>query len=110
MKNKSNAMKTQPYYRPSKLVAILLLLSAAFGAKIASLCLLHTKPRIKCVSQSYLAAVIAVIAAVATMLMGQRANADSYTNVMPNGYSLIANQLDHGSNTADVVFPNPTGA
>jgi hypothetical protein len=33
----------------------------------------------------------------------------SYTNNVPTGYSLIANQLDHGSNTADEVFSNPTG-
>jgi len=33
----------------------------------------------------------------------------TYTKTLPPGYSLIANQLDHGSNTADVVFPNPTG-
>jgi len=33
----------------------------------------------------------------------------TYTlNLPPNIYSLIANQLDHGSNTADVLFPNST--
>ena len=48
----------------------------------------------------------AVMALLAFGLIEQRANADSYTNVIPQGYSLIANQLDHGSNTADVVFSN----
>ncbi len=32
------------------------------------------------------------------------------TNTLPVGYSLIANQLDHGSNTADILFPNADGA
>jgi hypothetical protein len=33
----------------------------------------------------------------------------AYTNTIPFGQSLIVNQLDHGSNTADVLFPNPYG-
>jgi hypothetical protein len=33
----------------------------------------------------------------------------SYTITLPLGESLIANQLDHGANTADILFPNPTG-
>jgi hypothetical protein len=65
------------------------------------------KPRIKWFPQFAVAGMVAVLA---TLLMGQRAHADSYTNVIPAGNSLIANQLDHGSNTADVVFPNPTGS
>jgi hypothetical protein len=34
----------------------------------------------------------------------------AYTLTLPPGYSLIANQLDHGSNTLNELFPNPTGA
>ena len=37
------------------------------------------------------------------------ASMQSYTVGLPNGNSLIANQLDHGSNTADVVISNPNG-
>jgi hypothetical protein len=33
----------------------------------------------------------------------------SYTLTLPVGTSLIANQLDHGANTADILFPNPFG-
>jgi autotransporter-associated beta strand protein len=33
----------------------------------------------------------------------------TYTNNLNPGFNLIANQLDHGSNTLDVLFPNPSG-
>jgi hypothetical protein len=32
-----------------------------------------------------------------------------YTLNLPVGQSLLCNQLDHGSNTADILFPNPSG-
>jgi hypothetical protein len=34
------------------------------------------------------------------------AQTQSYTLLLAPGYNLIANQLDHGSNTADILFPN----
>jgi hypothetical protein len=43
-------------------------------------------------------------------VLGFNAFADSYTNTLPAGFSLIANQLDHGSNTVDILFPNSDGS
>jgi Immunoglobulin domain len=50
------------------------------------------------------AAVLAL--AVSTALCGNVARADSYSISIPQGLSLIANQLDHGSNTTNEVFAN----
>ncbi len=36
--------------------------------------------------------------------------ADSYTNTLPSGLSLIANQLDNGGNTFTELFPNSDGS
>ena len=54
------------------------------------------------------AAVLAL--AVSAVLCGNVARADSYPSIIPQGLSLIANQLNHGSNKAKEVFANiPNG-
>jgi hypothetical protein len=52
---------------------------------------------------SFLAIVGATLAATAPAQSAQ-----SYTNAIPSGMSLIANQLDHGSNSLFDLFPPPT--
>ncbi len=47
----------------------------------------------------------------AIVLSAAIGRADSYSIIIPTGYSLIANHLDNGTgNTADQLFPNPGGA
>ena len=57
-----------------------------------------------------LAAFILLLSALGVSQLKAQSIPQSYTVMLPTGMSLIANQLDHGSNTADVVFPNPTGS
>src|ERR1700722_898138 len=47
-----------------------------------------------------------VLGFVCYVLVTASAFADSYTNTLPSGLSLIANQLDHGSNTFADLFAN----
>ena len=51
-----------------------------------------------------------VLGFVCYVLVTACAFADSYTNTLPPGLSLIANQLDHGSNTFAELFPNGGGS
>ena len=74
---------------------------------IAGLCARRAGRQLKSLQKTALGIGVAVLA---VGLLEQRSNAtQSYTLVVPPGASLIANQLDHGSNTADVVFSNTNG-
>src|SRR5215813_3633601 len=54
---------------------------------------------------------ISFVLALAANILVTSSYADSYTFNILNGYNLIANQLDHGSNTLNEIFTNvPNGS